>query len=126
MLCLSQGWLEPIGLTSVWQLPLVEEGSSMGKGLEQRAEQSAEEEEEVGAARLLAELEEDRQGEGRPSAPSHLFLPRGLAQHTLKYRPSASSKLSLSLSVKSPLGFHSSFAFKRFRPVSQAKREAGV
>lgn len=69
MLCLSQGWLEPIGLTSVWQLPLVEEGSSMGKGLEQWAEQSAEEEEEVRAARLLAELEEDRQVKAGPVPP---------------------------------------------------------
>lgn len=50
------------GLTSIWQLAPVEEGGSLRKSLEQRAEQAAEEEEEVRAARLLAELEGDRPG----------------------------------------------------------------
>lgn len=40
----------------------MEEGGSLGEGLEQWAEQAAEKEEEVGAARLLTELQEDRPG----------------------------------------------------------------
>lgn len=39
-----------MGLTCVWQLTPGEEGSCLCKGLEQRAKQTAEEEEEVGAA----------------------------------------------------------------------------
>ena len=49
-----------MGPTRIRQLSLVEESSSLCKGLEQRAKQAAEEKEEVRAARLLTELEGDR------------------------------------------------------------------
>lgn len=113
-------------LTRVRQLAHGEEGGSLCKGLQQRAEQAAEEEEEVGAARLLTELEGYRPGQGSSHSVPTATSPGGFSQHTLKYRPSASSKSSLSLSVKSPLGFHSSLALKRCRPVSHASRDPGV
>lgn len=104
----------------------MEEGSSLCEGLEHRTEQAAQEEEEVGAARLLTELEGDRPGEGSCHCLPTASFPSGFPQRTLKYRPLASSKSSLSLSVKSPLGFHSSLVLKRCRPVSQACWEPGV
>lgn len=42
----------------------MEKGGSLCEGLEQRVKQAAQEEEEVGAARLLTELEGDRPGQG--------------------------------------------------------------
>lgn len=113
-------------LTCVRQLAHGEEGGSLCKGLQQWAEQAAEEEEEVRAARLLTELERYRLGQGSSHNLPTATSPGGFSQHTLKYRPSASSKSSLSLSVKSPLGFHSSLALKRCRPVSHASRDPGV
>lgn len=50
------------GLTSIREPSLMEEGRGLRKSLQHWAEQAAEEEKEVGAARLLAELEEDRPG----------------------------------------------------------------
>lgn len=51
----------------------MEEGGSLCEGLEQRAEQAAQEEEKVGAARLLTELEGDRPVRAVPTVS--LLLP---------------------------------------------------
>lgn len=59
-------------------------------------------------------------------SPPPAASPGNFSPHTLKQRPPGSSKSSLSLSVKSPLGFHSSFALRCCLPVSQAGREPGV
>ena len=104
----------------------MEEGGSLCEGPEQWAEQAAQEEEKVGAARLLTELEGDRPVRTGPTVSLLLPSLSGFSQRTLKYRPSASSKSSLSLSVKSPLGFHSSLALKCCLPVLQAFWEPGV
>lgn len=107
----------------------MEEGGGLCKGFEYGTEQAAEEEEEVRTARLLAKLEREQSEEaGLPgtSPPPRPPSQGGSSQHTLKHRPPGSSKSSLSLSVKSPLGFHSSFELRCCLPVSQAGREPGV
>ena len=50
------------GLTRIREPSSVEEGGSLRKSLQHWAEQAAEDEKEVGAAGLLAELEGDRPG----------------------------------------------------------------
>ena len=105
----------------------MEEGGRLCEGLEYGTEQAAEEEEEVRAAGLLAKLERDQSEQGRfPCTSPPPASPGSSSPHTLKQRPPGSSKSSRSLSVKSPLGFHSSFALRCCLPVSQAGREPGV
>lgn len=106
----------------------MEEGGRLCEGLEYGTEQAAEEEEEVRAAGLLAKLERDLSEQDGPlcTLPPPPASPGSFSPHTLKQRPPGSSKSSLSLSVKSPLGFHSSFALRCCLPVSQAGREPGV